>query len=61
MERVNSNAVQSKYKPLRGYVADPAAHQTEENFLDAVEAEIGRPLDYDEWEDQRTKYAKEWS
>lgn len=77
MERVNSvppatltlkdvsNALGASYEPpraiLREYVIDPAGYETEESFLSAVEAEIGRALEYDEWEDQRTKYAKEWS
>jgi len=54
------NAAGAKYEPLRVYLVDPADYATEDLYLDANEKELGRPLDYDEWEDQRTKYAKEW-
>ena len=56
----HSNAPALKYEPLRVYLVDPADYATEDLYLDATEKELGRPLDYDEWEDQRTKYAKEW-
>ena len=48
------------HHPLRSYLIDPATERTEELYLKAVEGELGRSLDYDEWEDQRTKWAKEW-
>ena len=56
-----TDAVASGHEMLREYLVDPANYATEDLYLDATEKELGRPLDYDEWEDQRTRYAKEWS
>ena len=56
----HQDAAGGKYEPLR-YHVDPAGYSTEDHYIEATESKLGRGLGYDEWEDARTQWAKEWA